>query len=96
MRYAIVAVIVVAFGIIGSLIAYDQIAADDPQPEVLSGTELTIEDWQGCLAFQNELRAQRGDPPLTILPTQREDGEWTFNVGDEELNPSGDFYSCGR
>lgn len=93
MRYAIIAVIIVAIGLIIGVVGaatYDQIDADDPQPEVLSGTELTIEDWIACrdqINADNEASGS-GAPKLTALPSLI-DGEWRFAgvLG-------GEFYSC--
>lgn len=63
--------------------------ADDPHPEVLSGAELTIEDWQECLAFLNEGRARNGEPTTTALPSLGADGEWHF-AGSQ----GSEFYGC--
>lgn len=90
MRYAIITAVVVIAAFVGGMLVYVVTLADDPHPEVLSGTELTIEDWQECLAFLNEGRAARGEPTTTTLPTLI-DGEWRF-AGAQ----GGDFYSCGR
>lgn len=92
MRYLIIgasglAMIVAAVVVLA--VAVTSITADDPHPEVLSGTELTIEDWQECLAFLNESRERNGEPTTTTLPSLGADGEWHF-AGAE----GGEFYSC--
>lgn len=96
MRYAIIGV--AALALLGGLAFAGYTIADDDDPRVLSGTELTIEDWIRCRDEANEMNRKVGASVkvLTVLPTQREDGEWTFNVGNKALNPGGEFYSCGR
>lgn len=110
----VVLVLVGLSGVILMAGAVQNITADDPSfatiawageevkdtngDGVLSGRELTIDDWIRCRDQNNADNEASGSdaPKLTVLPTQREDGEWTFNGGNKELNPTGEFYSCGR
>jgi hypothetical protein len=89
MKYGVAAITVIVVAAVGmTFIAIS--TAEDDMPNVLTGTEITIEDWETCLAEVNADRERFGAEPLKELPVLKEDGQWHFSgqVG-------GAIYSCG-
>lgn len=62
---------------------------------ILSGRELTIEDWIRCRDRVNEMAVREGRKTTETLP-ELVDDQWAFQVGNKAKNPDGAFYSCGR
>jgi hypothetical protein len=90
MRYGVAAIIVVVVAVIGlTFIAIS--TAEDDKPDVLTGNELTIEDWKACLVEVNAERALFGAEPIEELPVLKEDGQWHFSG-----QAGGAIYSCGK
>jgi hypothetical protein len=91
MRYAVAAAIILAVVVVVGLTFIARSIAEDDNPHVLTGSEITLADWKACLAEVNADREKRGAEPIEELPVLKEDGQWHFNAQD-----GGAIYTCGR
>jgi len=90
MKYGIAASMIAAVVVVVGLTFIAGGTAEDDNPNVLSGTELTIDDWKACRAEVNARREKYGGDPIEELPVLKEDGQWHFSG-----KPGGAIYSCG-